>query len=81
MSLLELENTLNFPDEEMAAIALPSGDKSAWAKASLPPPKRHVCLTWRDTEDIRCSSPRPERDSTAGKMLGEREAKTAGKFL
>lgn len=64
-SLLQLLNTLNLPPEETVTIALPSGDKSACTGGSPPPPRRHVCFTWRDTAEMRLSSPRAPRARTA----------------
>ncbi len=67
-SLLELENTLHFPDEETVTIALASGDKMAWAAAS-PSAFLHVCLTCRVSDDMRLMSPREVSDMTAGDVL------------
>ena len=71
LSLLELENTLNFPDEEIVAIALQSDDKRARVGGSPPPPVRHECLTCRDDDDMRLSSPRADNARTAERELAD----------
>ncbi len=70
LSLLELGNTLNFPEEEMVAIALVSDDKRARVGGS-PPPVRHECLTCRDDDDMRLSSPRADNARTAEMELAD----------
>jgi hypothetical protein len=64
LSLLELENTLNFPAEEMVAIALQSEDRRASVGGSPPPPVRQECLTCLDDDDMRLSSPRADKART-----------------